>query len=131
MEDTNLAGRKTPGAHGRRVARGLLLTFRQTPLQILDFLPVALNQSVRVNNLLLLCVELERKRVESAHYGSKPAEHTWTPLMRRANWSVLILSLMALASGFMVHTTLMRALPDSEGCSIRVSFEFRYGTWSL
>jgi hypothetical protein len=51
--------------------------------------------------------------------------------MRRANWSVLILSLMALASGFMVHTTLMRALPDSEGCSIRVSFEFRYGMWSL
>ena len=34
-------------------------------------------------------------------------------------------------SGFMVQITLIRALPDNDGCNMRVSLEFRYGTWSL
>jgi hypothetical protein len=42
-----------------------------------------------------------------------------------------MLSDTALTSGFMVQMTLMRALPESDGCSMRVSLELRYGTWSL
>lgn len=31
----------------------------------------------------------------------------------------------------MVHITLIRALPESEGCNSLVNLEFRKGTWSL
>ena len=40
-------------------------------------------------------------------------------------------STMAETSGLIVQMTDILALPDSEGCSILVNFEFRNGTWSL
>ena len=40
----------------------------------------------------------------------------------------LVVSAAALGTGFIAQITEMRALPDSEGCSILVSFEFRKGT---
>ena len=51
--------------------------------------------------------------------------------MRFANCNVFVLSDTAPMSGFMVQITLIRALPDNDGCNMRVSLEFRYGTWSL
>ena len=48
-----------------------------------------------------------------------------------ANNSVLVDSAMASLDGLIVHTTEMRASPESEGCRSRVSFELRNGTWSL
>lgn len=53
-----------------------------------------------------------------------------TFLMRCANKSVLVVSVTAFVSGLIVQMTEMRAFPASDGCSIRVSFEFRNGTWS-
>lgn len=44
---------------------------------------------------------------------------------------MLIDSGVAIGSGLIVQITDIRALPDSDGWSILVSFEFRYGTWSL
>jgi len=52
-------------------------------------------------------------------------------LILAAKPRVEVLSPTALAAGLSVHITEMRALPDKQGCSIRVSFELRYGTWSL
>ena len=40
-------------------------------------------------------------------------------------------SAMASLEGFIVQMTDIRASPDREGWSMRVSFEFRNGTWSL
>jgi hypothetical protein len=54
-----------------------------------------------------------------------------TFLMRCANSNVLVDSATALTSGLSVQTTEMRASPESEGCSMRVSLELRNGTWSL
>lgn len=51
--------------------------------------------------------------------------------MRCANSNVLVDSATALTSGLSVQITEMRASPESEGCSMRVSLELRNGTWSL
>lgn len=53
---------------------------------------------------------------------------TWTFLILEAKLRVDVLSAMALAAGFRVHITEILAFPDSDGCSIRVSLELRYGT---
>jgi hypothetical protein len=57
--------------------------------------------------------------------------HTATFFTREANPNVLRDSLTAEGDGFKVHMTEIRASPESDGWSIRVSFEFRKGTWSL
>lgn len=54
-----------------------------------------------------------------------------TFLTRCANRSVLVVSATAPASGLMVQMTEIRASPESDGWSMRVSLEFRNGTWSL
>ena len=56
---------------------------------------------------------------------------TATFLTLEANPNVLSDSLTAEGAVLMVHITEIRASPDREGCSIRVSLEFRKGTWSL
>lgn len=50
-------------------------------------------------------------------------------LERLAKRSVPSVSVACSASGEMVHTIAMRALPDRAGCRRRVSFESRYGIW--
>lgn len=57
--------------------------------------------------------------------------HTATFFTREANPNVLRDSLTAEGDGFKVQMTEIRASPESDGWSIRVSFEFRKGTWSL
>jgi hypothetical protein len=52
-------------------------------------------------------------------------------LARAANLSVLRLSSRDRSDGDTVHTTATRACPASDDCSMRVSFESRYGTWPL
>jgi hypothetical protein len=52
-------------------------------------------------------------------------------LIRCAKSRVAVDSVTADGSGLMVHITEMRALPESEGSSFRVSLELRKGTWSL
>jgi hypothetical protein len=56
---------------------------------------------------------------------------TCTVFMRFAKSKVFVVSEIALVSGLMVHITLIRAFPDNDGWSIRVSLELRNGTWSL
>ena len=51
--------------------------------------------------------------------------------MRAAKPSVDVVSPIADAEPFSVQITDILALPDKDGWSIRVSLEFRYGTWSL
>lgn len=51
--------------------------------------------------------------------------------MRCAKRRVDVDSATAEESGLIVQMTEMRALPESEGCSMRVSFELRNGTWSV
>lgn len=51
-----------------------------------------------------------------------------TFLILWAKSRVLVDSPTASLLGLIVHTTEMRASPDSEGCSIRVSLELRKGT---
>lgn len=64
-------------------------------------------------------------------YQNRRQARTWTFFILAANPRVEVLSPIALVAGLSVHITEMRALPDKQGCSIRVSFELRYGTWSL
>lgn len=64
-------------------------------------------------------------------YQNRRQARTWTFLILAAKPRVEVLSPIALVAGLSVHITEMRALPDKQGCSIRVSFELRYGTWSL
>jgi hypothetical protein len=56
---------------------------------------------------------------------------TCTRFTRAANNNVLVLSPTAPGSGLSVQMTEMRALPERECCSMRVSLELRKGTWSL
>jgi hypothetical protein len=54
-----------------------------------------------------------------------------TFLIRCAKRSVLVDSATAFVSGLIVQTTDIRASPDRDGWSMRVSFELRNGTCSL
>lgn len=56
---------------------------------------------------------------------------TATFFTREANPNVLSDSLRADGDGLRVQMTEIRASPDKEGWSIRVSLELRKGTWSL
>jgi hypothetical protein len=55
-------------------------------------------------------------------------KHTATLFTRDAKPKVLNDSLTVEGDGLSVQMTEIRASPESEGCSMRVSFEFRKGT---
>jgi len=106
-------------------------TLSQPSFEVLNLLPIALDECICVNNLSLLGVELSCIESSAMHNIAIASIFTWTHLIRFANCSVLILSLTAPGSGLIVQITLIRAFPDNDGWSIRVSLELRKGTWSL
>lgn len=123
---THLSGAQPSIPHG-----SLRFSFSKSALEILDLLPITLEQSIRIDDFLLLCIQLRRDG--SARFASRTenCSRTCTRLTRCAKSNVLVVSATAFVSGLIVQMTEMRAFPDNEGCSIRVSFELRYGMWSL
>ena len=100
----------------------------KSAFEFLDLLSVPFNESLRIDDFFLCCTELIIRHFVSSPGAYRDEILTWTFFTRCANKRVLVLSVTALGSGFTVQMTLIRASPESDGCSIRVSFEFRYGT---
>lgn len=102
----------------------------ETALEVFYFLTVAFEEGFGVDYFFFLGFELldDVASVEIMVWHRLENGHTWTFLIPWANLRVLVVSATALVSGLMVQMTEMRALPESEGSSMRVSFELRKGT---
>ena len=108
--------------------RSLTFPLITSPLESLDLFSVPFNESLRIDDVFLRRTELIARHFNSSLGAYRDEVLTWTFFTPCASKRLLVLSVTTLRSEFTVHTTLIRSSPENEGCSIRASFEFWYGT---